>query len=150
MAFDAAYSQGDLFDADYCAVRLLVAAGGWCARGCCASNGGNTFRLCATTVSFRDSTARLGGDEGLAIAWAIKNGFRRIKGVTRKSNKAMLRLNRSCGFRVVRTIAILLRSDEAGVEMELNCQGVKSYCPAPSSAPPASGRTGIVGIISMR
>ena len=37
------------------------------------------------------------------IAYARRNGFRRIVTNTRKSNKAMIRLNREYGFRVIRT-----------------------------------------------
>ena len=54
------------------------------------------------------------------MAWAARNGFQRLVGVTRRSNKPMLRLNTSCGFRVVRTIPhYYAEPDEAGIVMEL-------------------------------
>ncbi len=54
------------------------------------------------------------------IAYARSNGFKRIVIHTRKSNRAMIAVNRKFGFRVVRTVAGYYADPvEPGVVMEL-------------------------------
>lgn len=54
------------------------------------------------------------------LAYAKRNGFKRIVTNVRAGNKRMIALNRSFGFRIVRKMReFYCDPDEAGVEMEL-------------------------------
>jgi ribosomal protein S18 acetylase RimI-like enzyme len=133
MAFDRrVFPKADLFDADYwrqCESWWLLVEG--VRAGCCAferntdvtATGERTRPGCAY-VATTGILPRFQG-RGLGrlmkdwqIAWAMHNALRRLVGVTRKSNKAMIRLNRSCGFREVRTIPDYY-ADEAGIVMAI-------------------------------
>ena len=135
MAFDRrVFSKADLFDAEYwrrCESWWMLVDGR--RAGCCAferdvdlTREGEHRRVGTAYVATTGILPRFQG-QGLGrlikawqISWAMKNGFRRLVGVTRKSNRAMLRLNRSSGFRRVRAIPhYYAEPDEPGVVMEL-------------------------------
>ena len=135
MAFDRrVFPPADLFDAAYwreCENWWMLVDGvrvGCCAfqRNIEAARGGERPRKGSAYVATTGILPKFRG-RGLGrlmktwqMAWAVNNGFRRLVGVTRRSNKAMIRLNKSCGARAIRTIPHYYSDpDEAGLVMEL-------------------------------
>ncbi len=134
-AFDRrVFPQADLFDTAYwrqCESWWMLVDG--VRAGCCAferdvdvTRDGERERKGSAYVATTGILPKFSG-RGLGrllkawqMAWAAQNGFQRLVGVTRRSNKAMIRLNKSSGFRAVRTIPhYYAEPDEAGVVMEL-------------------------------
>jgi ribosomal protein S18 acetylase RimI-like enzyme len=126
-AFDRkAFREADRFPAAYwkvCESWWMVAGG--VKIGCCAFERDSPRKgslYIATTGILPDYRHR--GFGTLLKAWEIGyarfHGFRRIVANSRKSNAAMIALNRKFGFRVIRTVARYYAEPvEAAVVMEL-------------------------------
>ena len=135
MAFDRkVFPKSDLFDAAYwkqCESWWLLVDGvraGTCAfeRNVGMVRGGERVRPGSAYVATTGILPRFRG-QGLGrvmkawqISWALRNGFRTLYGATRKSNKAMIRLNRAFGFQVAYSIpGYYSEPEEAAVVMRL-------------------------------
>ena len=90
--------------------------------GCCALEASKTTLYIASTAILAGYRGRGLGTifKAWQIGFAQARGSRRIMLHTRRSNSAMIRLNRKFGFTVARTIARYYRDpDEPGLFMEL-------------------------------
>jgi ribosomal protein S18 acetylase RimI-like enzyme len=111
MAFDRKmFPPTDLFDADYwktCVVYWLIVDG--VKVGCCAfevdPRRKRSLYIASTGILPKYQGKGFGALlKSWEVAYARSHGFTRIVTNTRSRNKAMIRLNRKFGFRVVRKI----------------------------------------------
>ena len=131
VAFDRkVFLAPDCFDPEYwlaCDAWWLLVSGRKI--GCCAFE---RPRPKARTL-YIATTAILPGNRGLGygrlmkawqIVYANAHGYRRLTTHTRKSNRAMIALNRAFGFKLVKTVpGYYINPVEPGVFMELRLTG---------------------------
>jgi len=129
MAFDRrVFPASDCFDADYwreCEAWWMLIDG--VKAGCCAFEknvGAAKGSLYIGTTGILPKYRNMGFGRLLKaweIAYARHHRYARIAIHTRRSNIATIALNRSFGFRIIRTVkGYYTEPDEAAVSMELN------------------------------
>jgi ribosomal protein S18 acetylase RimI-like enzyme len=124
MAFDRrVFPPADRFDADYwrqCDVWWMLVNGA--KAGCCAFEKDTNLYIATTGILPKYQRQGLGAlMKAWQIAYAKHHGFDRLVTHMRKSNAAIITLNKRFGFRIVRTVeGYYEEPPEPGVVMRLD------------------------------